>query len=62
MFHIRTGLGSCFCVSPKFWLDPVHFESSRGFRRSELRWVERLVVQNAGVLLEAWLDRRNPTV
>ena len=28
----------------KFWLDPVRLESSRGFRRSEIRQLEDLIV------------------
>jgi len=38
----------------KFWLDPVRLENSRGFRRIEIRQIERLVADNAGLLLEAW--------
>jgi hypothetical protein len=38
----------------KFWLEPVRFEMSRGFRRSEIRQIEKLVADNADQLLEAW--------
>ena len=38
----------------KCWLDPVCLENSRGFRRIEIRQIERLVADNAGLLLEAW--------
>ena len=38
----------------KFWLDPIRLENSRGFRRIEIRQIERLVADNAGLLLEAW--------
>jgi hypothetical protein len=38
----------------KFWLDPVRLENSRGFRRIEIRQIEKLVADNAGLLLEAW--------
>ena len=38
----------------KFWLDPVRFESSRGFRRPEIRQIENLVEDNVRLLLEAW--------
>ena len=38
----------------KFWLDPVRLENSRGFRRIEIRQLERLIAQNVGLLLEAW--------
>ena len=38
----------------KFWIDPVRLVKSGGFRRSELREVERMVASNAKHLLEAW--------
>ena len=38
----------------KFWLDPVRLENSRGFRRIEIRQIEKLVADNASLLLEAW--------
>jgi len=38
----------------KFWLDPVRFQHSRGFRRPEIRQIEKLIEENAGLLLEAW--------
>lgn len=38
----------------KFWLDPVRLESSRGFRRLEIRQIEDLVVDKKDFLLGAW--------
>lgn len=38
----------------KFWLEPVRLQSSRGFRRPELRKVERLVTDNTAQFLRAW--------
>jgi Domain of unknown function (DUF4160) len=38
----------------KVWIDPVRLDSSGGFRRAELRDIERLVSGNETVLLEAW--------
>ena len=38
----------------KFWIDPVRLVKSGGFRRSELREIERMVAENAKYLLEAW--------
>jgi hypothetical protein len=32
----------------KFWLDPVRYERSHGFRRKELRKIEKLVESNQG--------------
>ena len=38
----------------KFWIIPVRLVRSGGFRRPELREIERLVGENAPLLLEAW--------
>lgn len=38
----------------KFWLEPVRLEYSRGFGRSEIGRVERLVTANAADLVRAW--------
>jgi hypothetical protein len=38
----------------KFWLEPVRLEGSRGYGRSELRRIERMVAERAAFLLEAW--------
>jgi hypothetical protein len=38
----------------KFWIDPVQLDTSGGFRRSELRDIERILVQHGQALLEAW--------
>lgn len=38
----------------KFWLEPVRLERSRGFGRSEIGRIERLVAENVGLLLRAW--------
>jgi hypothetical protein len=38
----------------KFWLSPVRLASSGGFNRSELNDIERHVVANAALLMEAW--------
>ena len=38
----------------KLWLDPVRLVKSGGFRRSELREIERMVANSAEHLLEAW--------
>jgi hypothetical protein len=37
----------------KFWLEPVRLESSRGLSRPEIGRLERLVAENAGLLLRA---------
>jgi Domain of unknown function (DUF4160) len=38
----------------KFWMDPVRLVRSGGFRRAELREIERVVAENEARLLEAW--------
>jgi hypothetical protein len=38
----------------KFWIEPVRLAWSSGFRRAELREIERMVVESAPTLLEAW--------
>ncbi|MBZ0229642.1 MAG: DUF4160 domain-containing protein [Bauldia sp.] len=38
----------------KFWLDPVRLVASGGFRRAELRDIERMVAGNEATVLEAW--------
>jgi hypothetical protein len=38
----------------KFWLDPVVVETSRGCGAHELREIERIVTERAGVFLGAW--------
>lgn len=38
----------------KFWLEPVRLQRSGGFRRPELRRVDRLVVENMERLLREW--------
>ncbi|HZS02217.1 MAG TPA: DUF4160 domain-containing protein [Chloroflexota bacterium] len=40
----------------KFWLDPVRLQRTIGFRATELRQIERLVVEQQARLLEAWHD------
>ncbi len=38
----------------KFWLDPVSLAAATGFAAHELRRIERHVVGNCGLILEAW--------
>ena len=38
----------------KYWLSPVRLERSRGFPRSELRRINRLVDENLEHLLDSW--------
>ena len=38
----------------KFWLNPVMLASSVRFSSKELRKLERLVIENRDIFLEAW--------
>jgi hypothetical protein len=38
----------------KFWLNPVRLDRSRGFGRVELLRIQRLVDENATLLLRSW--------
>lgn len=38
----------------KFWLSPVRLQGGRGFSRSEILQIQRLVEENAQVLLRGW--------
>ncbi len=40
----------------KFWLEPVRLERSRGFGRTEIGRVEKLVAENAALLLRSWYE------
>jgi hypothetical protein len=47
--HIDRDDQSC-----KFWLEPVALARNLGFSAKELRDIERLVIDNQPLLLEAW--------
>jgi len=38
----------------KFWLTPVRLQKSKGFSRSELKRIQRLVEENRAQLLRGW--------
>ena len=46
-------------AASKFWLDPVAYAKSGGFRQSELRRIQRMVAEHQNHLLEAWNDYFN---
>lgn len=41
-------------ATAKFWLDPVHFARSSGFRSPELNKVQKLVEQHAAEFRRTW--------
>lgn len=41
-------------LSAKFWLGPVSLARNFGFSASELRQIEKIVIENETILLEAW--------
>ena len=47
--HIDRDEQSC-----KFWLQPVALARNLGFNAKKLRDIERLVIDNQQLLLEAW--------
>ena len=38
----------------KFWIDPVRLQSSGGFSRNEITKIQKIVIENQQLLLEAW--------
>ena len=40
----------------KFWLEPLRLQSSKGFTRTELARVQRLVEQHREEFVRAWND------
>jgi hypothetical protein len=49
--HIHVERDDC---EAKFWLDPIRLQQSRGFSAKEMRNIEKLVIENQQVLLDAW--------
>jgi len=49
--HVRAGKARA-----KFWLSPVRFATSVGFKPHELRKIERLVIKRQQLFLEVWYD------
>ena len=40
----------------KFWINPVVFSRSTGFREHELNEIERLLIEHADAIFRAWQD------
>ncbi|MEQ1607248.1 MAG: DUF4160 domain-containing protein [Pyrinomonadaceae bacterium] len=38
----------------KYWLDPIIYSSSRGFRSSELSAIHEIIEENQHLMLERW--------
>ena len=47
--HVTKGDGLA-----KFWLEPVEFQSSVGFTRPQLRFIERTIKDNRQKLIRDW--------
>jgi hypothetical protein len=43
----------------KYWLEPMRLQRSSGFTASELRRVEKLVIDNQQLLLDKWNEYFN---
>lgn len=54
--HVHIERDDC---EAKFWLDPVRLQSSHGFSPSEIRRLEKLVIDNQPLLLEKWNEYFN---
>jgi len=46
----------------KFWLDPVRIAREGRFRKSDLRDIERIIVDNLAFLLNAWKKEKSKHV
>ena len=40
----------------KFWLDPIRMQSNRGFSRTEINRIQKLVEEHQAQLLVDWHD------
>ena len=49
--HVHVQRGE---AEAKFWLDPIRGARSSGFNPSELRRIQRIIVERQVQLLEAW--------
>ena len=49
--HVHVARDDCYA---KFWLDPAALGSTGRFSASELRSIERIVLENRERFLEAW--------
>jgi len=46
-------------MTAKFWLDPIRFQESTGFKRSEILKIQKLVQDHVHILVEAWNEYFN---
>jgi hypothetical protein len=49
--HVHVERDYC---EAKFWLDPVRLARSHGFAASEIKKIEKLIVENQQDLLDRW--------
>jgi len=49
--RIHVERDDCEC---KFWLDPIRFERSEGFRSRDIQLIQSLVEQHQEMFSEAW--------
>jgi hypothetical protein len=47
--HVETPAGEC-----KFWLTPIRLARNKGVPPADLRTIEKLVYEHAGLLREKW--------
>ena len=46
----------CADGEAKFWLDPIRIQSNRGFSRTEINRIQKLVEEHQEQLLAGWHD------
>ena len=46
----------------KFWLDPIKIAREGGFRKSDLRDIERIIEDNLKFLLDVWKEEKSKHV
>ena len=51
--HVHVERDDC---QAKFWLAPVRFQRNKGFKRAELKKIERLIELNQEGLMRDWDD------
>ena len=51
--HVHVERDEC---TAKFWLSPVYLEWNRGFSRSDIARIGKLIEENLSLLMEAWRE------
>ena len=49
--HVHVVREKC---EAKFWLNPVHIAYQYGYRNTEIKRIEKLLIEHRLIILEAW--------